>query len=81
MLFYISLYSHEVQHFYLTDTDCGTRHPEERSNRIVGGEDAVRGAWPWYAQLKFNGSHSCGGTLVDNKFIVTAAHCVQGSAG
>ncbi len=62
------------------DSGCGTRHPEDPSTqRIVGGEDAARGAWPWYAQLQLFGSFSCGGTLVDNKYIVTAAHCVFGS--
>ncbi|XP_033646369.1 serine protease hepsin-like [Asterias rubens] len=58
---------------------CGTRQPEDKSiQRIVGGEDAARGAWPWYAQLYFDGTFSCGGTLVENKYIVTAAHCVSG---
>ncbi len=58
------------------DSGCGTRHPAESSiQRIVGGQDAVRGAWPWYAQLQFRNAFICGGTLVDNKYIVTAAHC------
>lgn len=47
--------------------------------RIVGGEDAVKGAWPWIATLRWLGRTLCGGTLIDSQWIVTAAHCVYGS--
>lgn len=56
---------------------------EEKSEgverRIVGGEDAEKGAWPWIASLRWTGRHVCGGTLIDSQWIVTAAHCVYGS--
>lgn len=47
--------------------------------RIVGGEDAVKGAWPWIASLRWLRRTVCGGTLIDSQWIVTAAHCVYGS--
>ncbi|XP_022089497.1 transmembrane protease serine 6-like [Acanthaster planci] len=62
------------------DSGCGSRHPQGSIQRIVGGNDAVRGAWPWYAQLYFNGRFSCGGTLVEDRFIISAAHCFEGSS-
>ncbi|XP_077996486.1 uncharacterized protein LOC144449784 [Glandiceps talaboti] len=62
---------------------CGTRkHPG--TSRIVGGEDAPKGSWPWQAQLVFkananNEIAACGGTLIGKKYVVSAAHCFIGS--
>ncbi|XP_051967354.1 transmembrane protease serine 13b [Xyrauchen texanus] len=52
--------------------DCG-RPPV--STRIIGGDMAAEGQWPWQASLHFRGHHTCGGTLVAPDFIITAAHC------
>ncbi|KAJ8020947.1 Enteropeptidase [Holothuria leucospilota] len=55
---------------------CGTRPIyEENLNRVVGGVDASEGAWPWIGSLRAS-SHSCGATLVDEEWAITAAHCV-----
>ena len=47
--------------------------------RIVGGVEARVGEFPWQAAVLFGGprfDQGCGGTLVSNQHVVTAAHCV-----
>ncbi|XP_026316049.1 vitellin-degrading protease-like [Hyposmocoma kahamanoa] len=47
--------------------------------RIVGGEDIDISEAPYQVSLMYRGRHSCGGTIVANDLIVTAAHCLMGS--
>lgn len=51
--------------------------------RIVGGFDAGWGMAPWQASLRyvpneltFGRGHYCGGILIKNNTILTAAHCL-----
>lgn len=46
------------------------------SGRIVGGADAVPGQFPYQISLRVKDSHNCGGSIIDNSWILTAAHCV-----
>ncbi|XP_077984840.1 prostasin-like [Glandiceps talaboti] len=57
-------------------TGCGTR-ANPAQPRIVGGEDALPGEWPWQAQFYFIplDTHLCGGTLIGPKHVISAAHC------
>uniref|UniRef100_A0A3P8YIQ5 Ovochymase 2 n=1 Tax=Esox lucius TaxID=8010 RepID=A0A3P8YIQ5_ESOLU len=63
---------------HLSDAKCGTplvRNLLDHSLRIVGGLEARYGSHPWLVSLRFRGSHFCGGAILTDHWILTAAHC------
>uniref|UniRef100_A0A8C3V0T4 Coagulation factor IX n=1 Tax=Catharus ustulatus TaxID=91951 RepID=A0A8C3V0T4_CATUS len=46
--------------------------------RVVGGEDSVKGGVPWQVLLvSGEGLGFCGGSIINEKWVVTAAHCLK----
>ncbi|KAG8235391.1 hypothetical protein J437_LFUL009250, partial [Ladona fulva] len=42
---------------------------------IIGGEVVKGRQFPGQISLQVGGSHNCGGSIVNENYIVTAAHC------
>ncbi|XP_017860324.1 PREDICTED: transmembrane protease serine 9 [Drosophila arizonae] len=56
---------------------CGNKNPvSPDQERIVGGNNASPHEFPWMAVLFKSGKQFCGGSLITNNHILTAAHCV-----
>ena len=46
--------------------------------RIINGEQAAEGQFPWQVGLNVNDFWFCGGSIISEEWILTAGHCVDG---
>lgn len=77
-LFY--LIKHLLKIYFLifnivADINCGLLQTA-RTGRVVGGHDANPGEYPWLVSITRRGGHFCGGSVINNKFVLTAGHCM-----
>lgn len=48
-----------------------------RWKRIVNGVSTTSVSHPWMASIFYKGRFMCGGSIISNRVIITAAHCVR----
>jgi len=58
----------------------GLQRPRGNGERIIGGQQAARGQFPYQAQIQYLSSHQCGAAIINEHWLVTAGHCVTGLA-
>ncbi|CAN8015186.1 unnamed protein product [Ixodes persulcatus] len=70
---------HTRDNVFSTTGRCGRRHLKNTvSERIINGTEADLGDWPWMVGLYTrNDTFRCGGVLISDQFVLTAAHCFQ----
>ncbi|ROT77359.1 trypsin-2 [Penaeus vannamei] len=51
---------------------------QKAASRIVGGVTTGVNEWPWQAALMYSSQQFCGGSLINDRYVLTAAHCTEG---
>ena len=62
-----------ILHFFLSN------FPSEKSvlSKIIDGRETEISEYPWMVSLQLSGNHFCGGALISNSYVITAAHCME----
>nr|XP_002131650.1 chymotrypsin-like elastase family member 2A [Ciona intestinalis] len=47
--------------------------------KVVRGTQATPHSWPWQISIFQDGEHNCGGSIIANRWVITAAHCLDGT--
>ncbi|CAF2537753.1 unnamed protein product [Rotaria sp. Silwood2] len=69
--------SAQITYVCNSNTVCGCSKNSASVTKIVGGETAPINTWGWVVSLLINEEWLCGGTILSNSWILTAAHCVE----
>jgi hypothetical protein len=55
---------------------CGCSRRPVTTDKIFGGEPALQDTWSWTISLQNGSNHFCGGSILNEQYIITAAHCL-----
>ena len=63
-----------------SNVTCGCSLERAIVSKIIGGERVIKRSWGWMVSLRKypDHTHFCGGSILSNSWILTAAHCVAG---
>ena len=64
----------------ITSINAFAEESQQLSTRIIGGNEvADKSTYPWIVSIKTANTenHFCGGSLIDQQWVLTAAHCME----
>ena len=77
-LFSVGAFATEsFRHRYQLNAIKANAERQFRGGRIVGGVDSRIEDFPYIISLRFNGRHTCGGSILNENTVLSAAHCTS----
>lgn len=84
--YYLTVFCALISLIISTPTSHAQEPQPHRQPRVVGGQAADIGEWPWQVALispnkvttgpNYYGAQFCGGSLIAERWVLTAAHCL-----
>ncbi|KAI4494317.1 hypothetical protein M0802_009000 [Mischocyttarus mexicanus] len=67
---------HRIANFMIANITSDKFSAVPISSRVIGGKDADNNAFPYHVSIRVYGFHICGGSIITDQWILTAAHCL-----
>ena len=55
---------------------CGRSEAPLQEPYVLGSRESVDGQWPWTVAVMTGHVFRCGGSLVADRWVLTAGHCI-----